>query len=120
MPPKLRDKGKAKKEEQESKQTKPKITTKPVKSWYDICVQEEENEGSSSSRISSSPSQNASLPDAQDPTKIDSQIKKWIASLVQSPEVVLAFSQSKEETPLKQIASQVAKFQKIERLFYKN
>ncbi|MFQ6664188.1 hypothetical protein Gotur_031376 [Gossypium turneri] len=104
MPPKLRDKGKGKIGEL----SKTQISSKPINSWYGIC-HEEENEKSSSSSKSS---KNTTIQDAQDPNKIGSQIKKWIESLSQSPEVVLAFSQMKEETPLKQIAAEAAKISK--------
>ncbi|MFQ6671136.1 hypothetical protein Gotur_035762, partial [Gossypium turneri] len=97
MPPKLRDKEKGKIGES----SKTQISSKPIKSWYEIC-HEEENEKSSPSSKSS---KNTIIQDAQDPNEIGSQIKKWIESLSQSPEVVLAFSQMKEETPLKQIAA---------------
>ncbi|MFQ6661992.1 hypothetical protein Gotur_029975, partial [Gossypium turneri] len=89
--------------------SKPQISSKPIKSWYEIC-HEEENEKSSSS--SSKSSKNTIIQDAQDPNQIDSQIKKWIESLSQSPEVTLAFSQMKEETPLKQIAAEASKISK--------
>ncbi|MFQ6671364.1 hypothetical protein Gotur_035937, partial [Gossypium turneri] len=69
----------------------------------------EENERSSSSSKSS---KNASFQDAHDPNEIGSQIKKWIESLSQPPEVALAFSQLKEEIPLKQIAGETAKISK--------
>ncbi|MFQ6661932.1 hypothetical protein Gotur_029931, partial [Gossypium turneri] len=94
MPPKLRDKGKGKIGEL----SKIQISSKPIKSWYDIC-HEEENEKSSSSSKSS---KNTIVKYAQDPNEIGSQIKKWIESLSQSLEVALVFSQMKEETPLKQ------------------
>ncbi|MFQ6624513.1 hypothetical protein Gotur_003868, partial [Gossypium turneri] len=97
MPPKLRDKGKGKIGES----SKTQISSKPIKSWYEI-FHEEENEKSSSSSKSS---KNTIVQDAQDPNEIGSQIKTWIKSLSQSPEVALAFSQMKEESPLKQIAA---------------
>ncbi|MFQ6671131.1 hypothetical protein Gotur_035762 [Gossypium turneri] len=104
MPPKLRDKEKGKIGES----SKTQISSKPIKSWYEIC-HEEENEKSSPSSKSS---KNTIIQDAQDPNEIGSQIKKWIESLSQSPEVVLAFSQMKEETPLKQIAAEATKISK--------
>ncbi|MFQ6624499.1 hypothetical protein Gotur_003868 [Gossypium turneri] len=104
MPPKLRDKGKGKIGES----SKTQISSKPIKSWYEI-FHEEENEKSSSSSKSS---KNTIVQDAQDPNEIGSQIKTWIKSLSQSPEVALAFSQMKEETPLKQITAEVAKISK--------
>ncbi|MBA0638437.1 hypothetical protein Godav_005398, partial [Gossypium davidsonii] len=52
----------------------------------------------------------------QDPNEIGSQIKKWIESLSQSPEVELAFSQIKEETPLKQIVTEAAKISKNKKI----
>ncbi|MFQ6652557.1 hypothetical protein Gotur_024366, partial [Gossypium turneri] len=104
MPPKLRDKGKGKIGES----SKTQIPSKPIKSWYEI-YHEEENEKSSSSSKSS---KNTIIQDAQDPNEISSQIKKWIEPLSQSPEVALAFSQMKEETPLKQIAVEAAKISK--------
>ncbi|MFQ6659624.1 hypothetical protein Gotur_028454 [Gossypium turneri] len=103
MPPKLRDKGKRKIGES----SKTQISLKPIKSWYEIC-HEEENEKSSSSSKSS---KNTIVQDAQDPNQIGSQINKWIESLSQSPKVALAFSQMKEET-LKQIAAEAAKISK--------
>ncbi|MFQ6651776.1 hypothetical protein Gotur_023975 [Gossypium turneri] len=103
MPPKLRDKGKGKIEES----SKTQITSKPIKSWYEICHEEDEKSSSSSKS-----SKNTIIQDAQDPNEIGSQIKKWIESLSQSPEVALAFSQMKEETPLKQIAAEAAKASK--------
>ncbi|MFQ6643859.1 hypothetical protein Gotur_017669 [Gossypium turneri] len=109
MPPKLRDKGKGKIRES----SKTQISSKPIKSWYEIC-HEEENEKSSSSSKSS---KNTIIQDAQDPNEIDSQIKKWIESLSQSPEIALAFSQMKEETPLKQIATEAAKISKNIEIF---
>ncbi|MFQ6654679.1 hypothetical protein Gotur_025565 [Gossypium turneri] len=48
----------------------------------------------------------------KDPNEIDSQIKKWIEFLSQSPEVALVFSQMKEEIPLKQIVGEAAKISK--------
>ncbi|MFQ6657159.1 hypothetical protein Gotur_026958 [Gossypium turneri] len=84
MPPKLRDKGKGKIGES----SKTQISSKPIKSWYEFC-HEEENEKSLSSSKSS---KNTIIQDAQDPNEIGSQIKKWIESLSQSPEVALAFS----------------------------
>ncbi|MFQ6624168.1 hypothetical protein Gotur_004332 [Gossypium turneri] len=104
MPPKLRDKGKGKIGEL----SKTQIFSKPIKSWYEIC-HEEENEIPSSSSKSS---KNTIVQDAQDPNKIDSQIKKWVESLSQSSEVALAFSQMKEETPLKKIAGEATKILK--------
>ncbi|MFQ6659294.1 hypothetical protein Gotur_028239, partial [Gossypium turneri] len=64
------------------------------------------------SSSSSKSSKNTIIQNAQDPNEIGSQIKKWIESLFQSPEVALAFSQMKEETPLKQIAAETAKISK--------
>ena len=108
MPPKLRDKGKGKKED---------TSSKPVKSWYEICAQEENEESSTSSKCS-----NPELfQDGQDPNEISTQIKRWIESLSQSPELALAFSQTKDDNPFKQIAAQAAKVsKKIERMFYTN
>ncbi|MFQ6650185.1 hypothetical protein Gotur_023329 [Gossypium turneri] len=104
MPPKLRDKGKRKIGES----SKTQISSKSIKSWYEIC-HEQENEKSSSS---SNSSKNTIIQYAQDPNEIGSQIKKWIKSISQSPEVALAFSQMKEGTPLKQIAVEAAKISK--------
>ncbi|MFQ6658191.1 hypothetical protein Gotur_027567, partial [Gossypium turneri] len=95
--PKLQDKGKGKIGES----SKTQIFSKPIKSWYEIC-HEEENEKSPSSSKSS---KNTIVQDAQDPNEFGSQIKKWIESFSQSPEVALTFSLMKEETPFKQIAA---------------
>nr|KJB23561.1 hypothetical protein B456_004G105300 [Gossypium raimondii] len=73
-----------------------------VLSWHETCHEEDEKSSSKSSK-------NTIIQDAQDPNEIGSQIKKWIESLSQSPEVSLAFSQMKEETPLKQIVAEAAK-----------
>ncbi|MFQ6623745.1 hypothetical protein Gotur_003741 [Gossypium turneri] len=83
MPSKLRDKGKRKIEES----SKTQITSKPIKSWYEICHEEDEKLSSSSKS-----SKNTIIQYAQDPNEIGSQIKKWIESLSQSSEVALAFS----------------------------
>ncbi|MFQ6645912.1 hypothetical protein Gotur_020454 [Gossypium turneri] len=104
MPLKLRDKGKRKKGES----SKTQISSKPIKSWYEICHEEENEKSSSSSKFS----KKTIIQYSQDPNEIGSQIKKWIESLSQSPEVALAFSQMKEETPLKQIAAEAAKISK--------
>ncbi|MFQ6630451.1 hypothetical protein Gotur_009860, partial [Gossypium turneri] len=101
--PKLRDKGKGKTEES----SKTQITSKPIKSWYEICHEEDEKSSSSSKS-----SKNIILQDAQDPNEVGSQIKKWIEFLSQSPEVVMAFLQMKEETPLKQIVAEAANVSK--------
>ncbi|MFQ6658195.1 hypothetical protein Gotur_027567, partial [Gossypium turneri] len=102
--PKLQDKGKGKIGES----SKTQIFSKPIKSWYEIC-HEEENEKSPSSSKSS---KNTIVQDAQDPNEFGSQIKKWIESFSQSPEVALTFSLMKEETPFKQIAGEAAKISK--------
>ncbi|MFQ6624363.1 hypothetical protein Gotur_004394 [Gossypium turneri] len=104
MSPKPRDKGKGKIGETSITQ----IFSKPIKSWYEICHEEENRRSSSSSKSS----KNTFVQDAQDPNEIGSQIKKWTESLSQSPEVTLAFSQMKEEAPLKQIAGEAAKISK--------
>ncbi|MFQ6654713.1 hypothetical protein Gotur_025587, partial [Gossypium turneri] len=101
--PKLRDKGKGKIEES----SKTQITSKPIRSWYEICHEEDEK----STSLSKS-SKNTIIQDAHDPNEIGSQIKKWIESLSQSLEVALAFLQVREETPLKQIAAEAAKVSK--------
>ncbi|MFQ6634204.1 hypothetical protein Gotur_011771 [Gossypium turneri] len=109
MSPKLKDKGKGKgKGKIEEPSTKTQISLKPIKSWYEICLEEENGRSSSSSKSS----KNASHQDAKDPNEIGSQIKKWIESLSQSPEAALAFSQLKEEIPLKQIAGETTKISK--------
>ncbi|MFQ6629533.1 hypothetical protein Gotur_007706 [Gossypium turneri] len=69
MSPKLRDKGKGKIGEPSRKT---QISSKPIKSWYEICLEEENKRLSSSSKSS----KNASHQDAQDPNRIGSQIKK--------------------------------------------
>ncbi|MFQ6637967.1 hypothetical protein Gotur_013216, partial [Gossypium turneri] len=55
---KLRDKGKGKIEES----SKTQITSKPIKSWYEICHEEDEKSSSSSKS-----SKNTKIQDAQDP-----------------------------------------------------
>ncbi|KAH1097339.1 hypothetical protein J1N35_014260 [Gossypium stocksii] len=60
------------KEEKIGESSKTQISLKPIKPWYEIC-HEEENEGSSSSSKSS---KNTIVQDAQDPNEIGSQIKK--------------------------------------------
>lgn len=104
MPPKLRDKGKGKMQEASSKN---QISTKPIKSWSEI-FQQEANEETSSSKSSAG----VPVQDAQDPNEISSQVKKWIESLSQSPEVALAFSQMKDGNPLQKIAAEAVQISK--------
>ncbi|MFQ6654953.1 hypothetical protein Gotur_025715 [Gossypium turneri] len=63
MPPKLRDKGKGKIEES----CKTQITSKPIKTWYEIYHEEDEKSSSSSTS-----SKNTIILDAQNPNKIGS------------------------------------------------
>ncbi|EOX92981.1 Uncharacterized protein TCM_001839 [Theobroma cacao] len=77
------------------------ITQKPIKSWYEICTQEEQ-ESQKEVGTSSNPLQ--IFQDSQYPYELNTQIKQWIESLSQSPEVALALASQKDQTPLKQIA----------------
>ncbi|MFQ6624273.1 hypothetical protein Gotur_004283 [Gossypium turneri] len=66
MSPKLRDKEKGKIGETSNTQ----ISSKLIKSWYEICREEENKRSSSSSKSSKN------IQDAQDPNEIGSKITK--------------------------------------------